>query len=72
MSGNDLSQWAEAAITINGSRLSLAESMTLRVAVSSFRMQLHDQAFREALGVELAIAYDRHCQTIERKIIEGI
>ena len=39
--------WTEADITINGVTLDLGQSMTLRVAVSSFLMQMSEP---DALG----------------------
>jgi hypothetical protein len=55
----------EATVTINGRALSFAQSMTLRVAVGSFRISLSDPAYARAVGLDLAAAYDLHLQAIE-------
>jgi len=55
----------EADITINGAALSFAESMAVRVAISSFRMSLPHMA--SALG-PIADNYDRLLRSIEETI----
>ena len=61
----------EADVTINGTRLSFAESMALRVAVSSFRMQLNDPSIAIDLGRELAHNYDMRLAEIEKMMFGG-
>ena len=56
--------WVEADVTINGVRLSFAEAMTLRVAVSSFRMFVNNPESRQALGA-IAGGYEGQLQRIE-------
>ncbi len=51
-----MSEPREADITISGVVLSEAQSMTVRVAVSSMQMQLGDPEFSAALG-KVADAY---------------
>lgn len=60
--------WIEASVTINGTTLSFAEAMSLRVAVSSFRIQLGDPAFRAGLG-SIAANYDAHLARVEQLLI---
>jgi hypothetical protein len=61
--------WREATITINGRVLSFAQALSVRVAVSSFRLELADPAFAAGLGPELAANYDAHLQTVEALLI---
>lgn len=57
--------WLEPTVVINGRQLDFAEAMTLRVAVSTFRIQLSDPRMQRALG-PLAGNYDHHLMNIER------
>lgn len=59
------SGWVEADVTINGHELSFAESMVLRVAVSSMRMYASNLENAKGLGMELATNYDVHLGNIE-------
>jgi hypothetical protein len=61
--------WVEADVTINGASLSFAEVMSLRVAVSSFRLTLNDDSFRSGLGEDLARNYDHHLSRVEALLI---
>ncbi len=61
--------WHEADVTINGRALSFVESMTLRVAISDFRMSLKARSTAEALGT-LADGYDYHLAAIEAMIFK--
>jgi hypothetical protein len=63
--------WIEADITINGRALTFAESMTLRVAIGSFRLSLSNPEMRSGLGPQLAENYDHHCASIEDAIRSG-
>lgn len=63
--------WTEPDITINGHRLTFPEAMTLRVAVSSFRLFVRGDN-RQALGQTLADGYDRHLASIERAMMETV
>jgi hypothetical protein len=63
--------WVEASVSINGESLSFAEAMSLRVAVSSFRMSVNDDATRRLLGENLADGYDTHLRKIELLMIRG-
>jgi hypothetical protein len=60
--------WVEAEVVINGQSLTFAESMALRVAVSSYRMFL--AANGTELGVNLTEGYDRQLMSIERKLFD--
>jgi hypothetical protein len=64
--------WAEATIQIEGVTLTFAESMTVRVALSAFRMRLADPAFRDGLGEQLARNYDEHARMVERMLLVAI
>ena len=68
---NEESGWTEAAVVINGRQLSFAESMTLRVAVSSMRISLQSDVMRQGLGEGLADGYDVHLRRIEQLIIRN-
>src|SRR4030095_14425910 len=61
--------WTEAHVIVNGRELSFAEAMSLRVAVSSMRINLADDALRAGLGEQLALNYDHHLATVERLLI---
>jgi hypothetical protein len=65
---NEDSGWTEAEVTINGRTLTFAESMTLRVAVSSMRLWLAHAETRQHLGA-VAPNYDHHLALIERYIV---
>jgi len=66
-----LTGWREADVTINGATLTFPQSMALRVAVSSFRLQLNDPAFRAGLGPRLAAGYDAHLRIVEQLLVGG-
>ena len=55
----------EPDIIVNGRRLSFAECMTIRVAVSCFQLQLTDSKYRAALGKALSDGYDHQLQQIQ-------
>jgi hypothetical protein len=57
--------WTEPTITINGRALTFAEAMTVRVAVSSFRMFVNEPSNRKGLGAELATNYDARLAAVE-------
>lgn len=59
--------WVEADITINGKTLSFAESMTLRVAITSFLMQVVSKENARLLG-PISGGYRENLMTIEAKI----
>lgn len=59
----------EAKITINGKELSYAESMTVRVAISSFMMELKNEGLGEdEVGKQITNNYIKNCKEIENKI----
>ena len=58
----------EATITINGTLLTQAQAMSLRVAVSSFRMELDDPEMMEGLG-EVGKLYDEQLIEVEQLLI---
>ncbi len=59
----------EPEIIVNGRRLTFAECMSVRVAVSSFRIQLTDKRFRKGVGEPLAGNYDARLQTVEQMML---
>lgn len=59
--------WVEADVVINGKPLTFAESMTLRVAITSFLMQVSNQETAELLG-PISVGYRELLIAIERKI----
>jgi hypothetical protein len=61
----------EANVTINGHTLSDAETMAVRVAVSSFRGELMDPEFRMGIGEALAQGYDRQLRNVEYLLMQG-
>jgi hypothetical protein len=65
---NSETGWTEPTITVNGVELTFPESMSLRVAVSNFRMWLAGNG-AEA-GQALADGYDRHLQNIESLMLD--
>lgn len=62
----------EADITINGRRLTFAESMVVRCAVTSMRMSMNAPAARKAIGIRLADGYDYYLDRVEDLIVKGI
>jgi hypothetical protein len=54
----------EANVTIEGTVLTFAQSMALRVALSDFLMQLDDGEFTNGLGPELAQNYRDRCSEV--------
>lgn len=61
--------WEEAKITINGQELSLAESMTLRCAVTSFLSDISKNGLgQDETGQAIAEGYVRHSIEILKKI----
>ena len=63
---DDATGWTEPTILVNGHTLSFAQAMSVRVAVSSFRLQLGDPAFQAGVGKHLARNYDAHLNAVER------
>lgn len=63
--------WVEAHVVINGYRLNFAEAMTLRVAVSSFRMSVSNEETARLLGEPLAKNYEAALASIELKMREA-
>ena len=55
----------EPEIVINGVKLDFAQAMSVRVAVSSFRIDLTDPEHREALG-SIGDSYDKRLAEVER------
>ena len=55
----------EPEIVINGHALTFGESMAVRVAVSTFRIQLASPAFSKGVGQPLASNYDHHLANVE-------
>jgi hypothetical protein len=68
MPRDDDSGLAEPDIIVNGRALTFAECMAVRVAVSSFRIQLSAPSARDALG-QLAENYDHHLANVERMML---
>ena len=61
----------EASVVIAGHALSFSESMTLRVAISSFLMSLEDEGLGDdAHGKVMTKLYQKHATTIQKYIHE--
>lgn len=58
----------EPRITINGHELTEAQAMTLRVALSTFRLQLNDPDYLHDLGT-IGLSYRQHAQFVERMMV---
>ena len=61
------SMWTEPEITINGKKLSIGETMTVRVALESFVLSLNE----EGLGpdaVDLTSGYLKQARSIMGKV----
>lgn len=59
----------ESQITINGKSLSIGEAMTLRVAVETFYMDMHQNGCGDDdIGRSICKGYIKNCKTIVRKI----
>lgn len=63
------SGWVEPDIVINGTALSFAQCMAVRVAVSSMRISLSSSEYRDGLGHALADGYDHHLASVERLML---
>ncbi len=59
--------WIEADIVINGRRLTFAESMAVRVAVSSFLMFVSEPGTRKRLG-GVAAGYEAQLVAVEQNL----
>ena len=62
--------WVEATIIINGQTLTFAESLTLRVAVSTFHMSLTSKEGRHLLG-PIGDNYLGHCERLHELIFRN-
>ena len=63
----------EAEITIGDVRLSQAEAMTVRVALSSFIMRMAEEGLgNEAHGKEMTRLYLQHSRRVERLLVDDI
>jgi hypothetical protein len=60
--------WVEATIVINGRTCNFAEAMSIRVAVSTFRIHCNEPGTRSLLG-PVADGYDVHLQLVEKKLM---
>ena len=61
----------EAHITINWHHLTFAESMTLRVAISSFLMNMKEEGLGDdKIGKSLAQNYTKNASNIQNYIME--
>jgi hypothetical protein len=69
MPTDEMTGLVEPNITVNGRALSFAESMTVRVALSSFRISLSDAAMRQGIGERLATNYDTHASRVEQLML---
>jgi hypothetical protein len=62
--------WVEADITINGTKLTFAQAMTVRVALSSFAMQLTDPTWQRDLGT-IATGYRAQLDALHSLIFKN-
>jgi len=64
----------EAEIIINGRKLSHAESMTLRVAISHFASDMREVGVLglDEVGEGIRLGYFKNASEIERFIVESI
>lgn len=62
-----MTDWKEADIIINGIRLTPAEFMSVRVAVTSFRFDLAEPGHLETLG-PIGPLYDKALKEVEKII----
>jgi hypothetical protein len=69
MPRNSSTGWVEPEIIVNGRALTFAEAMTVRVAVSTFRINLSDAAIRKGIGEPLATNYDTHAARVEQLML---
>ena len=66
---DDETGWVEANIRINSHTLTFAQAMTVRVAVTSFLMQVQDPKTRELLG-PIAEGYEAQLISVMRLLHE--
>ncbi len=64
--------WNEPDIIVNGHALTVAQCMSVRVAISNFRMQLGDAVFRAAIGEALARSYDQRLRDVQHTMMETL
>lgn len=63
----------EADIVINGTQLSYAESMTVRVALESFAAHLHDNGLGDdEHGIAMAGLYLKNIRSVRELIFRNI
>lgn len=62
--------WKEAPVTIGGELLTMAEAMTLRVAICCYAMDLDTQGLGDdEHGKAMVEGYQRCCRSIMRKMM---
>lgn len=66
----ELKEWKEAKIVIEGTELTFAQSMTVRVAIGAFQRILSDEEYRKALG-EIGDNYQARLVEIQNLIMKG-
>jgi len=66
-----MEQCKEATITINGVTLAYAQSMSVRVAITSFLWDLHDAEHLKALG-RIGELYQARLREVEQILIKNI
>lgn len=57
--------WVEPTIVINGQELTFAQAMSVRVAISSFRMFVSGRENADNIGRRLAEGYDENLLQVE-------
>ena len=61
----------EATITIDGHTLTEGQSMSVRVAITAFLMELNDKKFAQSLG-QIGIGYHARLTEVLRMINEEV
>jgi hypothetical protein len=61
----------EAHVIIDGTTLTFAQVMSLRVAVSGMRAEMQDPEHAKNIGVSLADGYNQRLGEVERLLVDG-
>jgi hypothetical protein len=64
----DSKEWKEADMTINGQKLSVGQSLTIRIAIESLAMMLHSGLGEDEHGRAMTENYYKRIEEI-RKLI---
>lgn len=63
----------EAKVTVNGVELTSVESMTMRVAITAFAVEMATEGLgNDEVGQAIAVGYRTQCASILRKMLRRV